>query len=155
VAGPVPGRRRGRRPGQPGRAADPAARRVADGAATAADGHLPRALAAVHGRTGAPYRAEIAVGAAACLLVLAVDLRGAIGFSAFGVLAYYLIANASALRLGPQENRPPLLVPVTGLAGCVVLGLSLPLPSVVAGAAVLAAGAGVWLLRRAVPARRG
>ena len=32
--------------------------------------------------------------------VLVADLRGAIGFSSFCVLAYYAVANASALRLG-------------------------------------------------------
>ncbi|MBB6171826.1 APA family basic amino acid/polyamine antiporter [Nocardiopsis mwathae] len=115
--------------------------------AMAADRHLPRYLAGIHPRFGVPHRAEVAVGAVVVLLVATVDLRDAIGFSAFGVLVYYMIANASALRLGPEENRPPLLVPVLGLAGCVVLAFSLPLPSVVAGVAVLAAGAGLWLLR--------
>jgi len=117
-------------------------------AAMAGDGHLPRYFAAVHERFGGPHRAELAVGAVVCLVVMVADLRGAIGFSAFGVLAYYTITNACALRLGPQENRPPLLVPVVGLAGCVVLAFSLPLSSVVAGAAVIAAGVGVWALRR-------
>lgn len=113
----------------------------------AADGHLPRVLAAVHPRFGVPHRAELAVGAAVVVLVLVVDLRGAIGFSAFGVLVYYAIANASALRLGPDENRPPLLVPIVGLGGCLVLALSVPPASMLAGALVLAAGAGVWLVR--------
>ncbi|PSK98991.1 amino acid/polyamine/organocation transporter (APC superfamily) [Murinocardiopsis flavida] len=115
--------------------------------AMSADGHLPRALASIHPRFGVPHRAELAVGAVVVVLVLSVDLRGAIGFSAFGVLVYYAIANASALRLGPEENRPPLLVPIVGLVGCVVLALSLPTGSVLVGAAVLAVGAGVWLGR--------
>ncbi|MFC3996894.1 APC family permease [Nocardiopsis sediminis] len=123
--------------------------------AMSADGHLPRYLAGIHERTGVPQRAETAVAVVVCVLVLVADLRGAIGFSAFGVLAYYAITNASALRLGPEEDRPPLLVPVVGLAGCVVLALSLPLPSVVSGAAVIAIGAGVWLARRAAALRRG
>ncbi|ASU83906.1 amino acid permease [Nocardiopsis gilva YIM 90087] len=123
--------------------------------AMAADRHLPRYLAAIHPRFGVPHRAEVAVGIVVALLVAAVDLREAIGFSAFGVLVYYTIANASALRLGPEENRPPLLVPVVGLAGCVVLAFSLPLTSVISGAAVLAVGAAVWLVRArwASPAR--
>ncbi|MFI6576009.1 APC family permease [Nocardiopsis sp. NPDC050513] len=116
-------------------------------AAMAADGHLPRPLSAVHERFGVPHRAEIAVGAVVAALVLLTDLRGAIAFSAFAVLVYYAITNASALRLGPDENRPPLLVPVAGLAGCVVLACSLPLPVGAAGLAVLAAGAGLWWLR--------
>ncbi|WP_047871656.1 APC family permease [Nocardiopsis sp. RV163] len=116
-------------------------------AAMAADGHLPRSLASVHERHGVPHRAELLVGAVVIALVLVTDLRGAIAFSAFGVLVYYAITNASALRLGPDEPRPPLLVPLTGLGGCVVLACSLPLPTVITGMAVLAAGAGLWWLR--------
>ncbi|MDA8368646.1 MAG: APC family permease [Nocardiopsaceae bacterium] len=123
-------------------------------AAMAADGNLPRYLSGIHGRFGVPHRAEAAVGAVVCALVLAVDLRGAIGFSAFGVLAYYAITNASALRLGPEENRPLLLVPVAGLTGCVVLAFSLPLSSVVSGGAVIALGAALWLLRQVLLVRR-
>ncbi|MGW5877422.1 APC family permease [Nocardiopsis terrae] len=116
-------------------------------AAMAADGHLPRPLAAVHGRHGVPHRAEAVVAAVVIALVLVADLRGAIAFSAFGVLVYYAITNASALRLGPDEDRPPLIAPVGGLVGCVVLATSLPLPVVVTGVLVLGAGAGLWWLR--------
>ncbi|MFE3461890.1 APC family permease [Nocardiopsis aegyptia] len=116
-------------------------------AAMAADGHLPRALAVVHERHGVPHRAEILVGAVVVVLVLLFDLRGAIAFSAFGVLVYYAITNASALRLGPEETRPPLVVPVVGLVGCVVLACSLPLTVGMTGMAVLGLGAAVWWTR--------
>ncbi|WP_304455176.1 APC family permease [Nocardiopsis sp. YSL2] len=116
-------------------------------AAMAADGHLPRSLAVVHERHGVPHRAEIVVGAVVVGLVLLFDLRGAIAFSAFGVLVYYAITNASALRLGPDETRPPLVVPVVGLVGCVVLACSLPLPVGMTGLAVLGLGAAVWWAR--------
>jgi APA family basic amino acid/polyamine antiporter len=122
--------------------------------AMARDHHLPHALAAVHPRFNVPHRAELAVGAAVVALVSFADLRGAIGFSSFGVLAYYAIANASAWTLAPDEGRPPRAVPALGLAGCVLLAFSLPLASVVAGAAVLAAGAVVHLVRGAVRSRR-
>jgi basic amino acid/polyamine antiporter, APA family len=113
--------------------------------AMARDRNLPPVLAAVHPRFGGPHRAEVAVGLVVAVLVATVDLRGAIGFSSFTVLAYYAIANASALTLpGPVRSR---VLPVTGLAGCVLLAANLPAPSVAAGAAVLAAGAGVWLVR--------
>ena len=74
------------------------------------------------------------------------DLRGAIGFSSFTVLTYYAIANASAWTLPGRRRRRAL--PALGLAGCVVLACTLPAGSVVAGAAVLAAGAAVWAIRR-------
>jgi APA family basic amino acid/polyamine antiporter len=75
------------------------------------------------------------------VLVATTDVRGAIGFSAFGVLVYYAIANAAALTLTRAEHRPPRPVPVVGLLGCLVLAGTLPLPAVVTGAAVLLAGA--------------
>ncbi|WP_433889947.1 APC family permease [Streptomyces sp. CA-111067] len=116
--------------------------------AMARDRHLPHALAAVHPRFHVPHRAELAVGAVVAVLAVTVDVRGAIGFSSFGVLAYYAVANASALTLTPAEGRPPRAVPVVGLAGCVVLAFALPAASVATGAAVLALGAVVYAVRR-------
>ncbi|MCW7987700.1 transporter [Streptomyces platensis subsp. clarensis] len=117
--------------------------------AMARDHHLPHALAAIHPRFGVPHRAELAVGAVVALLAATVDVRGAIGFSSFGVLAYYAIANAAAWTLSPSEGRPPRPVPLIGLAGCAALAFALPLISVISGAAVLAAGAAVYGLRKA------
>lgn len=119
--------------------------------AMARDRHLPHALAALSGAGGAPLRAELAVGALATVLAATTDLRGAIGFSSFGVLLYYAVANASALRLSPAERRPPLPVPLVGLAGCATLALSLPPASVLAGLAATATGAALYPLRRATP----
>ncbi|WP_208025961.1 APC family permease [Amycolatopsis acidicola] len=108
--------------------------------AMARDGHLPRALSAVHPRFGVPHHAELGVGVVVAILVTTTDLRGAIGFSSFAVLTYYAIANASAFTLGAR------VIPVAGLIGCVVLAFSLPLPSVIAGCVVLALGAlAYWL----------
>ena len=121
--------------------------------AMARDRHLPHALAAVHPRYKVPHRAELAVGAVVTVLAATADLRGAIGFSSFGVLAYYAIANASAWTLGPGEGRPARIVPAVGLVGCLALAFALPPSSVVAGAAVLAAGAAWYGIRRLATAR--
>ncbi|MET9553174.1 amino acid permease [Streptomyces sp. NPDC006645] len=115
--------------------------------AMARDGRLPRALAAVHPRFQVPHRAELAVGAVVAVLAATVDVRGAIGFSSFGVLAYYAIANASAWTLGSAGVRVRVRAAV-GLVGCAVLAFALPVPSVVAGAAVLLLGAAVYAVRR-------
>ncbi|MEE1941660.1 APC family permease [Streptomyces sp. TRM 70361] len=122
--------------------------------AMARDRHLPPVLAAVHPRFGVPHRAELAVGAVVAVVAATADVRGAIGFSSFGVLAYYAIANASARTLTPAEGRPARIVPVVGLAGCAALALALPAVSVLSGAAVLAAGAAVYGVRRTAAARR-
>lgn len=121
--------------------------------AMARDRHLPHALAAVHPPFRVPHRAELLVGAVVAVLAATADVRGAIGFSSFGVLAYYAVANASAWTLTVDEGRPHRLIPAVGLAGCLVLAFALPPSSVVSGAAVLAFGATAFGLRRAVTAR--
>ena len=84
--------------------------------AMARHGDLPGWLAAVHPRFRVPHRAELAVGAAVSVLVTLTDLRGAIGFSSFGVLLYYFIANLAALRQERGRRRyPPVSVSYTHL----------------------------------------
>ncbi|MEU8869271.1 APC family permease [Streptomyces umbrinus] len=122
--------------------------------AMARDRHLPHVLAAVHPRFQVPHRAELLVGAVVVVLAATADVRGAIGFSSFGVLVYYAVANASAWTLTPDENRPHRIVPAVGLAGCLVLAFTLPAASVAWGAMVLAAGIAAYGIRRAVSARR-
>ncbi|MFG3658332.1 APC family permease [Streptomyces sp. NPDC047706] len=121
--------------------------------AMARDRHLPHALAAVHPRYKVPHRAELVVGAVVAVVAATADVRGAIGFSSFGVLAYYAVANASAWTLAPDEGRPHPAIPVAGLAGCLVLAFALPLSSVISGAAVLAVGAVAYAVRGAVGPR--
>jgi APA family basic amino acid/polyamine antiporter len=119
------------------------------GFAMAANRDLPGALAAVHPRYRVPHRAELAVAGLVAVALLAVDLRGAIGFSSTLVLVYYAVANAAAWTLGPAGRRWPRWRAGAGLAGCLLLAASLPLTSVLAGAAVLAAGATLWAVRAA------
>ncbi|MCH5645658.1 APC family permease [Gordonia sp. ABSL49_1] len=116
--------------------------------AMARDHHLPHVLAAVHPRFEVPHRAELAVAAVVIVVAATVDVRGAIGFSSFGVLIYYAIANAAAWTLTRDEARPPRWVPVIGVAGCAILAVALPLVSVIIGAVVIAAGAVFYRLRR-------
>lgn len=114
--------------------------------AMARDGHLPGVLAAVHPRFGVPHRAEMAVGAVVGLVAAVADVRSAIGFSSFSILLYYGVANASALTL--PGSRGARAVAALGLAGCLLLAVFLPLDSVLAGLAVLGAGAGIYAMRR-------
>jgi APA family basic amino acid/polyamine antiporter len=115
--------------------------------AMAADGELPRWLDAVHPVHRVPHRAELAVGAMVAALVLLTDLRGAIGFSSFCVLAYYAIANASAWTLPAEWRRWPRAIAAVGVVGCATLALTLPVTSVALGAGVLAVGAVGWVVR--------
>ncbi len=110
------------------------------GLAMAREGDLPAWLAAVHPRHRVPHHAEIALVVAVVVLVATTDLRGAIGFSSFGVLLYYLIANLSALTQTREHRRFARPLQILGAIGCVVLVATLPAMSVMAGVAVFAVG---------------
>ncbi|MEQ8716906.1 MAG: APC family permease [Acidimicrobiales bacterium] len=126
--------------------------------AMARNRHLPTRLASVSDRTGIPDLAQALVGVAVAVVVALVDLREAIGFSSFGVLLYYALANASAVTLGPGERRFPWWLSVAGVGGCLLLAFSLPTASVVIGSSVVGAGAVVWFVTtrivEPVPVRR-
>ncbi|MFD5944201.1 APC family permease [Streptomyces griseus] len=116
--------------------------------AMARDHHLPHALAAVHPKSKVAHCVEVLVGAIVAIAAATTDVRGAIGFSSFGILAYYAIANSSAWTLTPVEGRPARIIPIVGLTGCLVLAFALPLLSVISGAAVLFVGAAAYQGRR-------
>ncbi|HEY8319319.1 MAG TPA: APC family permease [Amnibacterium sp.] len=122
--------------------------------AMARNGDLPRPLAAVSARTAVPWRATVVLAAVVCGLVLVSDLRGAIGFSSFGVLLYYLLANASALTQDRSHRRYPRAVAVLGAVGCAVLVVTLPTVSVLVGIVVLVVGVAGRMVRLRLDARR-
>ncbi|MEU8226663.1 hypothetical protein [Kribbella sp. NPDC048915] len=113
---------------------------------------LPTWLAAVHPRYQVPHHAELALAVVVGILVLTTDLRGVIGFSSFGVLLYYAIANASAFTQPAGRRRWPRAVNVLGLIGCVVLAVTLPWRSAVTAAVVLAAAV---VVRKVTTGRAG
>lgn len=115
--------------------------------AMAREGDLPRALAAVHPRFAVPHRAELLVAGAVVALVLTVDLRGAIGFSSFGVLLYYLVANVAAFTQPGEQRRYPRAVQTVGALACVALMASLPMVAVLGGLAVIVVGVVLRLVR--------
>jgi APA family basic amino acid/polyamine antiporter len=116
--------------------------------AMAREDDLPRFLSAVHPRWRVPHRAELAIGAVVIVAVAFVDLRGAIGFSSFGVLIYYFIANAAAYRQKPEARRYPRALQVLGLIGCTVLVVTLPLVAIAVGTAVVLVGVAYRFGRR-------
>lgn len=121
--------------------------------AMAREGDLPAALAAVHPRHQVPHRAEIALTVVVCVLVSLVDLREAIGFSSFGVLVYYFVANVSAYTQPAAQRRFPRWLQVLGAAGCVLLVATLPWQAVAAGVGMFAVGAGYRVARLAAHRR--
>lgn len=101
---------------------------------------LPEPLRAVSQRHRVPWVAELAVAGLVVVLVLAGDVRTVIGFSSFGVLVYYALANLSALTLAERPGWAPRAVNALGLAGCLLLAFTLPWPSVLTMLGVFAVG---------------
>ncbi len=107
---------------------------------------LPRVLDRVHPAWHTPWIAELVLAGVVIAVVLLADVRGAIGFSSLTVLTYYAITNLAAWTLGGRWWLKT--VAALGFAGCVLLAVTLPLGSVVAGVIVLLLGCAVFALNR-------
>jgi basic amino acid/polyamine antiporter, APA family len=108
--------------------------------AMARERDLPGPLARIGGRHTVPFAAELAVAAVVVLLLLTGSVLTVVGFSSFGVLVYYAVANAAAYTLQERPGHAPKWLNAAGLAGCLVLAFTLPPSSVLTMVAVLAAG---------------
>lgn len=115
--------------------------------AMARERDLPSWLAAVSPRFSVPVRAEVTLAVIVVALIAVSDLRSAIGFSSFGVLLYYFIANVSAFTQDDAHRRYPQFLTVLGALGCLVLLATLPVSSIIAGVVVVAVGIGYRLVR--------
>ncbi|MEO7017898.1 MAG: APC family permease [Leifsonia sp.] len=108
---------------------------------------LPTWLAVVHPKYKVPRHAELALALVVAVLVLTVDLRGVIGFSSFGVLLYYVIANLSAHSQSRAQRRYPKALQLVGAAGCLVLVATLPPAAIGVGIIVLVVGVALRFTR--------
>lgn len=97
-----------------------------------------------------PHRIEITVGLVLTVVVMLADLRGAIGFSSFGVLLYYFVANMAAYTQTTPYRRYHRAWQVLGALMCLVLVVTLPYLSVIMGLAVLAVGV-LWRMLKPRP----
>ncbi len=108
--------------------------------AMARERDLPSPLARVGGRHTVPFVAEMAVAAVVILLLLTTDVLTVVGFSSFGVLIYYAVANAAAYTLEEHPRHAPRWLNIAGFLSCLLLAFTLPSASVLGMAAVLALG---------------
>ncbi|MCI0141677.1 APC family permease [Arthrobacter bambusae] len=115
--------------------------------AMAREHDLPHWLSAIHPRYKVPHRAETTLAVVICTIISVADLRGAIGFSSFGVLIYYLVANIAAFTQPDTDRRYPKALQVLGASACVALIAALPPISVVFGILMFAAGIILRLVR--------
>lgn len=114
--------------------------------AMARERDLPSPLARVGGGHAVPFVAELTVAGVVIVLLLTTNVLTVVGFSSFGVLVYYAVANAAAFTLTDRPWHAPRWLNVLGFAGCLALAATLPAASVTGMAAVLAAGVAVRFL---------
>lgn len=123
--------------------------------AMAADGELPRSLSQVGRRHQVPQVAGAVIGAVVIVAVLLGDLRQAIGFSSFAVLAYYAIGHVAVWRLvepGSGTRSRRRFTAVLGFSGCVLMGVTLPWQGALWALGVILLGVGLhrfWSRRTA------
>lgn len=117
---------------------------------------LPQIFGSISESHHVPWFAQVLVAVIAAVLILVTDPTTIIGFSSFGVLLYYSVANASALKLS-GDDRPsfsPKWLNVLGLVLCLALVVTLPLTSVLIMMGIYVLGFGVRLLMRRTPKPR-
>jgi basic amino acid/polyamine antiporter, APA family len=105
-------------------------------------GDMPGILARLS-RTGAtPTAAVLATGVLIAGLTLIGSIKTTWSFSAFTVLIYYAITNASALALPPHRRLFPRWIPAAGLISCLVLAFCVERHIWLTGLLWIAAGLG-------------
>ncbi len=106
-------------------------------------GDMPKRLEKVDAMSGAPVAAVVVAAITVGALTMIGDVRTTWSFSAFTVLIYYALTNASALRLSKDARRYPRWIAWLGVAGCLGLAFTVTPAVWMAGCGLLAAGF-VW-----------
>ncbi len=120
-------------------------------ATMAEDSELP-ALLSRRNRSGAPWIAEVIVGAVAIGLLLVGELSWVIGFSSFSVLLYYAIAHLSAWLI-PEIGKTVRVVAFLGFGLCALLAVAVPGPAVWISVLILAVALAVRAMARGLITR--
>lgn len=118
--------------------------------AMAREGNMPGPLATVWSRTQSPALAEIVVGVSAIVLVFTLEPVWLVGASSGSVLLYYALAHWSAWSQPVHERTLWRVIPVLGLAGCVLLVATLPIESLATTAVIVGTGLLFWEIRKRV-----
>jgi len=120
-------------------------------ATMAEDGELPKLLSR-RNRAGAPWIAEVIVGAGAIGLLLIGELSWVIGFSSFSVLLYYAIGHLSAWLI-PEIGKTVRVVAFLGFGLCALLAVAVPGPAVWISVLILAVALAVRAMARGLITR--
>ncbi len=101
---------------------------------------LPVVFQSIHPAYRVPHSGIIITG----IIVLSLTLTGSFEFiirtASFTILLYYSITNIAALKQPRREQIYGRSIPALGLAGCLIMSVSLPLNVILSGIGVLIAG---------------
>ncbi len=120
-------------------------------ATMAEDSELPTLLSR-RNQAGAPWIAEVIVGAGAIGLLLVGELSWVIGFSSFSVLLYYAIGHLSAWLI-PEVGKTVRVVAFLGFGLCALLAVAVPGPAVSISVLILAVALAVRAMARGLITR--
>lgn len=109
-------------------------------AAMARDGDLPRLFGHTRRSRHVPWPAVAAAGAVVVLLVLTASLAMLLGLACFALLLHAALANLCGYALEQRRWYIPRAVNLVGLAGALIMALSLPPLSILLMLVVLGFG---------------
>lgn len=108
-------------------------------------GDLPAVFSKVDSTNGSPFIGILTSGAVIIALIFMKDVKATWSFSAFTVLFYYAITNASALRLPKEDRLYPRAFSWLGLLVCVGLSFWVSQSALILGFIILGVGV-LWRL---------
>ncbi|MEO6684118.1 MAG: amino acid permease, partial [Ginsengibacter sp.] len=101
---------------------------------------LPPFFKNIHSKYNVPHIGILFSG----IIILVLTMFGSFDFivraATFTILLYYGIANIAALKQPDEEIMYPKFIPIAGLAGCIILSVSLPWEVILSGIGILFIG---------------
>jgi len=124
------------------------------------NGQLPMSVARISSKFGTPYVSITIMGALMVAMIGFLDLRQTAAITSFSILLTHAVLNYCAfkirrVRTNSQSFKSPFypILPLAGIATCLILMFSLPIESWIATAIVLVASTGIYLFRREISRR--
>jgi APA family basic amino acid/polyamine antiporter len=119
------------------------------------NGQLPKSVARVSSRFGTPYVSVALMGGLMVAIIGFLNLKQTAAITSFSILLTHVVLNYCAfivrrVRTNSQSFKSPLypILPLAGMANCLILMFSLPVESWITAAIVLVISTGLYLLRR-------
>ena len=107
---------------------------------------LPPIFHRIHNRYRVPHIGILITGIIILLLTLIGSFEFIVRAATFTILLYYSITNIAAIRQPKKDRMYGILIPIFGLAGCLIMSASLPLNVIISGIGLLLAGFGIRFL---------